>query len=130
MKIGIEIGKCKSSCCEDCYYRQSFILWLKVLFSVALRTVPVQLSPSPDAGGGEREGRRERRRRKGEGREKRGERRGEREERKEERRGEGEGGTEGKEGRREQKYHNETVNYNSILCKLFCTSCKLCAYKF
>ena len=24
-------------------------------------------------------------------------------------------------------YHIETVNYNSILCKLFCTTCKFCA---
>ena len=24
-------------------------------------------------------------------------------------------------------YHIETVNYNSVLCKLFCTSCKFCA---
>ena len=109
----LKFGKCKSSCCED---SQSFILWLKVLFSVALRTVPVQLSPSPDAGGGERE-----RGRDG-GRE--GEERERREEGREKRRG-----TEEKEGRREreEKYHIKTVKYNSILCKLFCTSCKFCA---
>ena len=60
----------------------------------------------------------EKRGRKGEeGREKRG-RKGEEERVREE---------EGKEGRREQKYHIETVNDNSILCKLFSTSCKLCA---
>ena len=27
-------------------------------------------------------------------------------------------------------YHIETVNYNSILCKLFCTSCKFCVNNY